>query len=74
MSKSKLYPSIHYNEEKTAITIVVVSGYQVEEEEFMAAIYDWLKLNKDGFKYEDVGELVEFDMSIDEEYDGSPRH
>lgn len=74
MSKFKIYPTLHFNEEKTAVTLVVVSTMPIAEDEFVAALYDWLKAHKDGFQYESVGELVEFDMMIDEEYDGSPKH
>jgi hypothetical protein len=75
MSKpDKLYPSVHFNEEKTAITIVVVSRSSINEEEFLAAIYDWVKIHNDGFKFAEIGETVEFDPCIDDEYDGSPKH
>lgn len=74
MSKFKIYPSLHFNEEKTAVTLVVMSSMPITEHEFVAALYDWLKAHKDGFMYEDVGETVEFDMIIDEEFEGGPLH
>jgi len=75
MSKSKkLHPSLHYNEDENIVTLIIMSGFPIKEKEFIAALYDWLKAHKDGFKYEDIGELVDFDMMIDEDYDGSPRH
>jgi len=75
MSKSdKLYPSLHFNEEKTAVTLVVVATKPLDEKEFIACLYDFMAEFGDGFKYEEVGQTVEFEMDIDEDYMGDRKH
>ena len=75
MSKSDLiFPSLHFNAEKTAVTLVVVATKPLNEKEFIACLYDFMTEFGDGFKYEEVGQTVEFEMEIDEDYMGDRKH
>lgn len=70
--EDKIKAMLAYNADKRIVTLSLNSDEPITEDNFIAFLYDFVQEFGGGFDFEDLGELIPFDMDeIDAEFDGT---